>query len=731
VATMAAPHINYSNYPLKDISQPHPHDVLCGRGGGTNNHIGNSHWRMLVAANKQLYITLPKRQKMLLSRSIVNAVRSQTPSGRFLQKDSKSNLWFDVGDQKAQEKTSQALREGAPDIRKKVAGETEEDGTGEFGTHATEEKNNSGESSDEEGEIEKNTLDRDDNVDEMKTSKKETTEETPSSSSGPDGTTKVAAPARKDISNSVDSILPPQSTQLPAILSGTMQYNTSGTSGMHGSGSDGSYGCLPHFNSTTSAHQQAMMAQFAAQQMNMTTSNVGVNMRLYPTMVLNEHGILVPGMSVLPHPSIAVSQMYPQMNTAGSTIPQAYQTQQQRSIQQEMQQLYQQQQRRQQGTDDDGFGPLPVINHNSQLHPHDSSSTFGVENCFNINSNINHQHYQAMMNRNNKTKMTPTFDEYVAAPEGLVHGGLSFGSAAMTDSEKDRPPAASGTATETSSFHTRQLPMRSITHSNNVNTNHHHYQRQQQHRNESDPELPIPAGLEPTGISFGDISMMSTGTNHNMKLEDTGPSFGTMMSYNTMNPTAVDFGLEAIGTSFGSLSIDASNRDTLFRSLELAAAGPEIPPMFPSEEKAHGNLLDCSDTDSENSEDQELLVQQKSQAWERMKSQIATETSLLPSGSRGSIASTDLMPPPIVPPKHHGFSPQMGRHPTLSESYQSNGGMYFVNTELAVPTTALENNFSTLSAWSAADDYDDIGGDEQTATGAPPPPLQLRKDDSW
>ncbi|MGK3738160.1 MAG: hypothetical protein ACI90V_005007, partial [Bacillariaceae sp.] len=41
-ATMATPQqvpmINYSYYPLKDIPAPHDHDVLCGRGGGTNNH---------------------------------------------------------------------------------------------------------------------------------------------------------------------------------------------------------------------------------------------------------------------------------------------------------------------------------------------------------------------------------------------------------------------------------------------------------------------------------------------------------------------------------------------------------------------------------------------------------------------------------------------------------------------------------------------------------------------
>jgi hypothetical protein len=109
--------MNFDGYPTRDITIPHPHDVLCGRGGGTNNHVGNTHWRMLVAANKQLYVTLPKRQKMLLSQSIVKAIRSQNPPGRFLQKQAQSDYWCDVGDQRAQEKTSQALREGAPDIR--------------------------------------------------------------------------------------------------------------------------------------------------------------------------------------------------------------------------------------------------------------------------------------------------------------------------------------------------------------------------------------------------------------------------------------------------------------------------------------------------------------------------------------------------------------------------------------------------------------------------------------
>ena len=98
--------------PLKNIRDTAPMDVLCGRGGGTNNHQGNNHWRALVAANKRLYISLPKKQKCLVAKSIVHAIRTQVPGGRFLSKDTITKLWSDIGDVKAVEKTSQALREG-------------------------------------------------------------------------------------------------------------------------------------------------------------------------------------------------------------------------------------------------------------------------------------------------------------------------------------------------------------------------------------------------------------------------------------------------------------------------------------------------------------------------------------------------------------------------------------------------------------------------------------------
>lgn len=91
-------------------------DVLCGRGGATNNHVGNRCFRQLVACNQSHYLLAKKRDKKLIARSIVDNIRKR--GGRFLKREVKSGSdhWVDVGDKKASEKTSQALREGL-DVR--------------------------------------------------------------------------------------------------------------------------------------------------------------------------------------------------------------------------------------------------------------------------------------------------------------------------------------------------------------------------------------------------------------------------------------------------------------------------------------------------------------------------------------------------------------------------------------------------------------------------------------
>lgn len=54
-------------------------------------------------------------QKPSVARVIVRAIRNGDPPGRFLRKDDATNKWVDVGDKKAAEKTSQALREKPSD----------------------------------------------------------------------------------------------------------------------------------------------------------------------------------------------------------------------------------------------------------------------------------------------------------------------------------------------------------------------------------------------------------------------------------------------------------------------------------------------------------------------------------------------------------------------------------------------------------------------------------------
>jgi hypothetical protein len=94
-------------------------DVLCGRGGLTNNAPGNVFFRRLVRMKQESYLLATKREKAGVAREIVDMVRALDPPGRFLKKDS-NGVWVEIGDRKAREKTSQALREGAPELRQEL-----------------------------------------------------------------------------------------------------------------------------------------------------------------------------------------------------------------------------------------------------------------------------------------------------------------------------------------------------------------------------------------------------------------------------------------------------------------------------------------------------------------------------------------------------------------------------------------------------------------------------------
>mmetsp|Transcript_31361 Transcript_31361/g.66563 ORF Transcript_31361/g.66563 Transcript_31361/m.66563 type:complete len:511 (-) Transcript_31361:203-1735(-) len=104
--------------PAVPVIAPTCRDVLNGRGQGVQRHPGNEKYRKLVFVNKGLYAKCPKTDKIKISRGIVAAVREL--GGRFLEMDERTQVYYDIGDKKATEKTSQALREGLSKIRKQM-----------------------------------------------------------------------------------------------------------------------------------------------------------------------------------------------------------------------------------------------------------------------------------------------------------------------------------------------------------------------------------------------------------------------------------------------------------------------------------------------------------------------------------------------------------------------------------------------------------------------------------
>mmetsp|Transcript_21370 Transcript_21370/g.29741 ORF Transcript_21370/g.29741 Transcript_21370/m.29741 type:complete len:466 (-) Transcript_21370:248-1645(-) len=118
-------------------------DVLCGRGGLTNHHAGNMFFRRLVRLKQEAYLLASKREKAGVARDIVDSIRQLQPPGRFLKKDAKNpNTWIEIGDRKAREKTSQALREGAPELREVVKSGTTKSSTASNKAGNTRKKSN-------------------------------------------------------------------------------------------------------------------------------------------------------------------------------------------------------------------------------------------------------------------------------------------------------------------------------------------------------------------------------------------------------------------------------------------------------------------------------------------------------------------------------------------------------------------------------------------------------------
>ncbi len=105
------PPLQYDQIIQKDAINKH--DVLCGRGGVSNTHVGNVSYREMVNKYKAKYRAATKKQKPLIAKEIVENIRNLEPSGRFLKKV-KDHVGYEIiGDGEAIQKACQSLREGA------------------------------------------------------------------------------------------------------------------------------------------------------------------------------------------------------------------------------------------------------------------------------------------------------------------------------------------------------------------------------------------------------------------------------------------------------------------------------------------------------------------------------------------------------------------------------------------------------------------------------------------
>jgi hypothetical protein len=98
-------------------------DVLSGRGGWLNSHPGNIRFREFVSKRKHEYSLAARAEKTQICLEVVAQVYAQSPPGRFLRpcsNVSQTFWWEELDDDRIMAKTTQALREGAPEIREKL-----------------------------------------------------------------------------------------------------------------------------------------------------------------------------------------------------------------------------------------------------------------------------------------------------------------------------------------------------------------------------------------------------------------------------------------------------------------------------------------------------------------------------------------------------------------------------------------------------------------------------------
>eukprot|EP00980_Cylindrotheca_fusiformis_P007960 scaffold1697_cov120-Cylindrotheca_fusiformis.AAC.42 len=95
-------------------------DIVCGRGAPTNYHYGNQVFRELVEDHQTSYLCAKRSDKPHIAMKLMDLVKEN--GGRFVrrQRTAEGLIWQEINDKGAYEKVCQALRDGAPDLRRQV-----------------------------------------------------------------------------------------------------------------------------------------------------------------------------------------------------------------------------------------------------------------------------------------------------------------------------------------------------------------------------------------------------------------------------------------------------------------------------------------------------------------------------------------------------------------------------------------------------------------------------------
>jgi hypothetical protein len=105
-----------------------PTDVVCGRGAPTTIHPGNLAFKKTIKTHEMVYLCSTRSEKPKIAMKLLEAFRAE--GVRFVKRERKNNaksnkdgdafVWVDIGEQRAYEKICQSLREGAPQLRRRM-----------------------------------------------------------------------------------------------------------------------------------------------------------------------------------------------------------------------------------------------------------------------------------------------------------------------------------------------------------------------------------------------------------------------------------------------------------------------------------------------------------------------------------------------------------------------------------------------------------------------------------